>query len=103
MTNAIGTVFYMSPELIEGCYDKTCNMWLIGVVTYILLTGYPPFNGSNDTEIYSSVRRCNIVFESKVWSGLSHASRDFVRRLLCKDFSLRSTAEEALQHPWILK
>ena len=63
---------------------------------------YPPFNGSNDDEIYNATRRCKLIFERKVWGGLSHMSRDFVRRLLSKDASLQSTAEEALQHPWIL-
>jgi serine/threonine protein kinase len=102
MRNAVGTAYYMSPEVIKGCYDRSCDLWSIGVVTYILLTGYPPFNGSNDSEIYASIMRGNLVFESKVWGGLSHGARDFVRRLLCRDSSLRSTAQEALQHPWIL-
>ena len=102
MRNAVGTAYYMSPEVINGSYDKSCDLWSIGVVTYILLSGYPPFNGSNDNEIYSATRRGNLIFERRVWGGLSHMSRDFVRRLLCKDASLRSTAEEALQHPWIL-
>ena len=97
MGNAVGTAYYMSPEVINGCYTKSCDIWSIGIVTYILLAGYPPFNGSNDDEIYNSTRRCNLIFERKVWGGLSHMSRDFVRRLLSKDASLRSTAEEALQ------
>jgi serine/threonine protein kinase len=102
MRNAVGTAYYMSPECIEGRYNKSTDIWSIGVITYILLAGYPPFNGSNDAEIYNATRRGNLIFEKKVWGGLSPMSRDFVRRLLCKDTSLRSTAEEALQHPWIL-
>ena len=58
---------------------------------------YLSFNGSNDDEIHNATRRCNLFFERKVWGGLSHMSRDFVRRLLSEDASLRSTAEEALQ------
>ena len=50
-----------------------------------------------EREIYNATRRCNLIFERKVWGGLSHMSRDFVRRLLSEDASLRSTAEEALQ------
>ena len=102
MKNAVGTAYYMSPEVINGSYDKSCDLWSVGIVTYILLAGYPPFNGSTDAEIYSATRRGNLIFERRVWSGLSHMSRDFIRRLLTKDVSLRSTAEEALQHPWIL-
>ena len=43
----VGTAYYMSPEVINGCYTKSCDIWSIGIVTYILLAGYPPFNGSN--------------------------------------------------------
>ena len=66
----------------------------VGTAYYIL--------HESDDEIYNATRRCNLIFERKVWGGLSHMSRDFVRRLLSKDAPLRLTAEEALQHPWIL-
>lgn len=102
MENAVGTAYYMSPECINGSYDKATDLWSIGVVTYILLAGYPPFNGTNDREIYTATLKGNLIFERRVWGGLSHMARDFVRRLLSRDASLRSTAEEALQHPWIL-
>ena len=44
MTTKIGTPYYVSPEILEGRYDNSCDMWSIGVITYIMLCGYPPFN-----------------------------------------------------------
>ena len=48
MKTKIGTPYYMAPEVLEGAYDETCDMWSIGVITYCILCGYPPFNADND-------------------------------------------------------
>jgi len=48
MKTKIGTPYYMAPEVLEGSYDQTCDMWSIGVITYCLLCGYPPFNAETD-------------------------------------------------------
>lgn len=50
MTTKIGTPYYISPEILEGKYDKNCDMWSLGVITYIMLCGYPPFNSRNGNE-----------------------------------------------------
>jgi serine/threonine protein kinase len=48
MSNPVGTAYYMSPELLKGEYDRSCDIWSIGIVAYILLCGYPPFNDDTD-------------------------------------------------------
>ena len=62
MSNPIGTAYYMSPELFKGKYDKSCDIWSIGVVAYILLCGYPPFNGDTDLDIFESIERGQCQF-----------------------------------------
>ncbi len=102
MTNRVGTPYYMSPAVLRGRYDRTCDLWSVGVVAYLLLTGYPPFNGSTDSEVHDSVRLGHVVFEGAIWGHLSRESRDFIGWLLSMDSSSACcSAEEALQHPWM--
>lgn len=101
MTNQVGTPYYMSPGVLQGKYDKNCDLWAIGVVAYVLLAGYPPFNGDSDWEVQESIKRGGLVFERQVWENLSKTSRDFVKMLL--DTSESCTAEDALRHPWIAR
>ncbi|KAL3762817.1 hypothetical protein ACHAW5_011275 [Stephanodiscus triporus] len=103
MSNPVGTAYYMSPELLKGNYDKSCDIWSIGVVAYILLCGYPPFNGDNDNDIFESIKRGHFDFPNQAWSNKSDLARDFIKCLLRRDPRKRLTAKEALRHPWITK
>ena len=47
MNTKLGTPYYVSPEVLNGQYDKRCDLWSIGVITFVLLAGEPPFNGEN--------------------------------------------------------
>jgi len=102
MTEKVGTPYYMSPGVLQGNYDRTCDLWAIGVISYVLLCGYPPFDGSTDDEVFDAIRRGNLVFEKDIWGNLSKTSRDFVSKLICMDSSKIGTAAEALKHQWIV-
>lgn len=52
----VGTLYYMAPELLNEDYDEKCDIWSAGVVLYILLSGAPPFDGKDDTEIEKKIR-----------------------------------------------
>lgn len=101
MTNPVGTAYYMSPELLKGKYDASCDIWSVGVVAYILICGYPPFNGDTDPEIFKTIKTGSFTFPSKGWSSVSDECKDFIKCLLRRDPRKRFTAEEALMHPWI--
>lgn len=64
MTNKVGTVYYIAPEVIEGNYDEKCDIWSSGVILYIMLTGEPPFNGPTDDEICRKIVSRKFSFPS---------------------------------------
>jgi len=102
MTTQVGTSYYMSPDVFQGKYDRSCDLWSVGVVAYVLLCGYPPFGGETNEEIRESILNGNLEFEDKIWGSLTKASRDFVSKLLRIDLTRISAVEKALQHPWIV-
>lgn len=55
LRKALGTPYYIAPEVIKGSYNEKCDIWSCGVILYILITGKPPFNGFNDDEILNAV------------------------------------------------
>lgn len=97
----LGTPYYVAPEVLRREYNEECDIWSIGVITYILLCGYPPFYGDNDTEIFQCVRIGKFDFPSPEWDDISDTAKDFVCFLLQSNAHLRPTALEAMEHSWI--
>jgi hypothetical protein len=98
-----GTMYYMAPEVLQCNYSSPADNWSSGVVAYLLLCGYPPFNGDSDYAIYASIRRGNVEFPQRCWANKSPECIDFIKGLLQKDPRRRLTAQEALMHPWIVQ
>jgi len=103
MSTIVGTPYYIAPEVLRKKYDKSCDLWSIGVIAYVMLLGYPPFNGKTNKEVHDSVLRGRCRFPSAGLSSISSEARNFVRRLLQKNPRKRSTIEQALNHPWMVK
>ena len=78
MITKLGTPYYVSPEVLEGTYDKRCDLWAVGVLTFILLSGFPPFNGKNEKEIFDKIATCDYDFDDKVWEKISEEAQDFI-------------------------
>ncbi|ETO03780.1 hypothetical protein RFI_33622, partial [Reticulomyxa filosa] len=98
----VGTAFYLAPEAIRkrtGFEVKRSDLWTIGVITYVLVTGRPPFWGRENKEIIRKIIRGVVRFPTTIKITLQ--CQDFIHRLLQKDPALRMSAKEALQHPWL--
>lgn len=78
MKTRIGTPYYMAPEVLEGAYDETCDMWSIGVITYCLLCGYPPFNAESDIQLFRKIKLCDYEFHEPEWTTVSQDAKNFI-------------------------
>ncbi|CAM9141805.1 unnamed protein product [Pylaiella littoralis] len=103
MKEVVGTLYTMAPEVLDGgkSYDKSCDMWSIGVMTFVLLSGDMPFDHSSKQRLINAVEDGRFEFSGKRWDRVSGDARNFIRRMMVKDPSGRYTAGQALQHGWI--
>ncbi|XP_026062854.1 myosin light chain kinase 3 isoform X1 [Carassius auratus] len=97
-----GTPEFLSPEVVN--YDFVSfntDMWSLGVITYMLLSGLSPFLGDEDSETLNNILACQWNFEEDEFSEVSEEAKDFISKLLVVDKSWRIGATEALKHPWL--
>lgn len=118
----VGSAEFMAPEVVEAFigeaspYDKRCDLWSLGVITYILLCGYPPFYGccgsdcgwergefcqSCQDQLFTCIQDGTYDFPDREWAFISEDAKDLIRHLLVKDASQRYTAEMVLNHRWV--
>lgn len=102
----VGTPYTVAPEVIKGNYDEKCDIWAIGVIAFMMLSGETPFGGCGDgvplPMLRENILNCRYKFEpANVWDAVSPEARDFVQKMLALNPVTRPTAEQALRHPWI--
>ena len=99
-TKFIGTSYYIAPDVLKESYDQKCDVWSCGVIMYILLCGYPPFNGNTNTEIYNSIKNNLPYFHGEDWKEITPEAIDLLQNMLNKNPSKRFSAEKCLNHQW---
>ncbi|XP_046753441.1 obscurin isoform X9 [Diprion similis] len=101
MTLAYGMPEYVAPEVAnnEGV-SYGADMWSLGIITYILLSGISPFRGVNDRETLTKIKEGRWEFDDR-WSHISEDGRDFIRKLLVYQSDGRMDVSTALRHPWL--
>jgi calcium-dependent protein kinase len=98
-----GSAYYIAPEVLTNNYDEKCDIWSLGIIMYILLTGKPPYAGKDTEIILRQVRNNPLVITPFKVIGLSNEAVSLLEMLLRLSPSQRIEAKQAVQHPWILK
>ncbi|XP_029004569.1 myosin light chain kinase 2, skeletal/cardiac muscle isoform X2 [Betta splendens] len=97
-----GTPEFLAPEVINYEFVSfPTDMWSLGVITYMLLSGLSPFLGDDDNETLNNILACQWNFEEEEFADVSDEAKDFIVRLLVKSKSWRMSAAESLRHPWL--
>ena len=95
-----GTTLYMAPEVVKGEYNEKCDLWSCGIIMFILLSGGPPYDGTDD-EIFKILKSVSIKLEGPMWEKVSLPAKDLLARLIDPNPNTRISASEACMHRWI--
>ncbi|XP_043929307.1 serine/threonine-protein kinase DCLK1 isoform X2 [Protopterus annectens] len=99
-----GTPTYVAPEIIaETGYGLKVDIWAAGVITYILLCGFPPFRGSGDDQevLFDQIMLGRVDFPSPYWDNVSESAKELITMMLQVDVNQRFSALQVLEHPWV--
>ncbi|XP_050703917.1 serine/threonine-protein kinase DCLK1-like [Eriocheir sinensis] len=99
-----GTPTYVAPEILnESGYGLKVDIWATGVITYILLCGFPPFVSAtnNQEELFDQILRGYYEFHSPYWDDISESARELIVHMIQVDQEKRFSAQEVLDHPWV--
>merc|ERR1711934_665263 len=102
MQTACGTPGYVAPEVLNATgYDKEVDLWSIGVITYILLCGFPPFYNESLPLLFEQIMKADFDYPPDYWDEISDQAKDFIDKLLVVDPQKRMTTKDALAHKWL--
>ena len=101
MVSYSGTLSYMAPEILKGKpHNKEIDIWSIGIIMYVIINGYMPFEGKTDKEIMESIKFDKLKFYRNKWGVLSNSAEDLIKRCLEKSPEKRISIDEFINHPW---
>lgn len=101
MAQAVGSFYYMSPQVLKKSYTEKTDVWSCGVVMYILLSGKVPFPGRTNAEICETIRQGRYSFPDNPWKRTTAEAKDFIKEMLAYAEPKRLKAEQALVNKWI--
>jgi len=102
MSASCGTLAYVAPEVLRKNYTNKCDMWSLGVVSFALLVGHMPFQGQDAAQV-KDIKAGRYLYKEHLWVKVSKVAHEFVEKLLIVAPEVRLSAQEALQHRWIVE
>merc|ERR1712070_1207434 len=109
LTGLCGTPDYVAPEVLSWYdddengtpYGKGSDLWSLGVLLYVILSGCSPFSADEEEQLLKQVAEAKFVFFENEWKGISKEAKDLIKRLLVVDPAERFTMKDLLEHPWL--
>ena len=103
LTEGVGTIYTMAPEVLRGKYNEKADMWSIGVIAYMLVSSQLPFYGRQKRHIVERILEGKYDFKGRKWrTKISEQAKDFIRDLLVLDVDERVDAETAFRSTWLI-
>lgn len=100
MHSQVGTAFYVAPEVLKGSYTFKCDLWSVGIMLYLMITGVAPFPGKQSEELLNAISTFKLDTNAPALAKASPLVRDLLAQLLTRSPDDRPTALQALNHPW---
>ena len=98
-TRRVGSMIFMAPEIIDGYpHTSACDIWSLGIILYMMLSGAYPFNLNN---VEKEIVNTPLLFLGPTWENISAECKDLITQMMKKDHGERITAADALEHPWM--
>jgi calcium-dependent protein kinase len=88
-----GTSYYVAPETLDGGYSHGVDVWAVGVLLYILLSGEPPFDGASGRDIIAKVKNGQYKLQGGAWDAISNEAKDLISNMLCSSDKRISAAQ----------
>lgn len=93
-------IMFVPPELLQGAYDEKSDVWSIGVMLYMMITGISPIKGETQAEMFKIISRKKVSYHDPIWKTVSDELKDLLKHMLC-DITTRYTAQQVLDHDWV--
>ncbi|KAK4279745.1 hypothetical protein QN277_011471 [Acacia crassicarpa] len=101
-SDMVGSPYYVAPEVLCKHYGPEADVWSVGIILYILLSGVPPFWAETEAGIFRQILHGELDLVSEPWPSISESAKDLVKQMLERDPRKRISAHKVLCHPWIV-